>query len=212
MARKFTKISKEAFKSMQINAGVVLNKFDPTGTTEIQDADIICATSGGVTAECKPNFTDLGADVDNAQKNTAELMQIEDYDCTLSFTALNVTTDVIKLALGAADVSEKKVSPRMTLDPTASTGDFKDIWWVGDYSDANTGDSAGFIAIHMMKALSTGGFQIQSTDRAKGTFAFEYTAHFSMTAQDTVPFELYILVDTASGMSEGESVAVADNA
>ena len=76
MARKFTKISAKAFESMQINAGVVLNKFDPSGTTEIQDADIICATSGGVTAECKPNITDLGDDVDNCQKNTAELMQI----------------------------------------------------------------------------------------------------------------------------------------
>ena len=94
----------------------------------MQDADIICATSGDITAICKANFTDLGADVNNAQKNTAELMQIEDYDCTLAFTALNVTTDVIKLAIGAADVAEKKVAPRMNLDPTESTGDFKDIW------------------------------------------------------------------------------------
>lgn len=85
---------------MQFNAGIVVNKFDVTGETEVQDADIITATTGGITATCKANFTDLGEDVDNAQKNTAELMQIEDYDCTLAFTALNVTTDVIKLALG----------------------------------------------------------------------------------------------------------------
>lgn len=121
MARKFSKISQKAFESMQFNAGIVVNKFDVTGETEVQDADIITATTGGITATCKANFTDLGEDVDNAQKNTAELMQIEDYDCTLAFTALNVTTDVIKLALGAADVSDKKVTPRMTLDPTAST-------------------------------------------------------------------------------------------
>ena len=119
MARKFSKISQKAFESMQFNAGIVVNKFDITGETEVQDADIITATTGGITATCKANFTDLGEDVDNAQKNTAELMQIEDYDCTLAFTALNVTTDVIKLALGAADVSDKKVTPRMTLNPTA---------------------------------------------------------------------------------------------
>ena len=106
MARKFSKISQKAFESMQFNAGIVVNKFDITGETEVQDADIITATTGGITATCKANFTDLGEDVDNAQKNTAELMQIEDYDCTLAFTALNVTTDVIKLALGAADVSD----------------------------------------------------------------------------------------------------------
>lgn len=184
MARKFTKISAEAFKSMQINAGVVLNKFDPSGTTEIQDADIICATSGGVTAECKPNITDLGDDVDNCQKNTAELMQIEDYDCTLAFTALNVTTDVIKLALGAADVSDKKVTPRMTLDPTASTGDFKDIWWVGDTIDG------GFVAVKLMNALSTGGLSLKTTDKGKGNLSVTLTG-CPRLGSDTVPMEWY---------------------
>ena len=184
MARKFTKISKEAFKSMQINAGVVLNKFDPTGTTEIQDADIICATSGGVTAECKPNITDLGDDVDNCQKNTAELMQIEDYDCTLSFTALNVTTDVIKLALGAADVAEKKVTPRMTLDPTESTGDFKDIWWVGDTIEG------GFVAVKLMNALSTGGLTLKTNDKGKGNISVTLTG-CPRLGSDTVPMEWY---------------------
>ena len=184
MARKFTKISAKAFESMQINAGVVLNKFDPSGTTEIQDADIICATSGGVTAECKPNITDLGDDVDNCQKNTAELMQIEDYDCTLAFTALNVTTDVIKLALGAADVSDKKVTPRMTLNPTASTGDFKDIWWVGDTIDG------GFVAVKLMNALSTGGLTLKTTDKGKGNISVTLTG-CPRLGSDTVPMEWY---------------------
>lgn len=184
MARKFSKISPKAFESMQINAGVVLNTFDPTGTTEIKDADIICATSGGVTAECKPNITDLGDDVDNCQKNTAELMQIEDYDCTLAFTALNVTTDVIKLALGAADVSEKKVTPRMTLDPTASTGDFKDIWWVGDTIDG------GFVAVKLMNALSTGGLSLKTADKGKGNIAVTLTG-CPRLGSDVVPMEFY---------------------
>lgn len=184
MARKFSKISQKAFESMQINAGVVLNKFDPSGTTEIQDADIICATSGGITATCKPNFTDLGADVDNAQKNTAELMQIEDYDCTLAFTALNVTTDVIKLALGAADVSDKKVTPRMTLNPTASIGDFKDIWFVGDTIDD------GFVAVRLMNALSTGGLTLKTTDKGKGNIAVALTG-CPRLGSDTVPMEWY---------------------
>lgn len=184
MARKFSKISQKAFESMQINAGVVLNDFDPSGTTEIQDADIICATSGGITATCKANFTDLGADVDNAQKNTAELMQIEDYECTLAFTALNVTTDVIKMALGAADVSEKKVTPRMTLNPTASTGDFKDIWFVGDTIDD------GFVAVRLMNALSTGGLTLKTTDKGKGNIAVTLTG-CPRLGSDVVPMEWY---------------------
>ena len=184
MARKFTKISKEAFKSMQINAGVVLNKFDPTGTTEIKDADIICATTGDITAICKANFNDLGAGVNNAKKNTAELMQIEDYDCTLAFTALNVTTDVIKLAIGAADVAEKKVTPRMTLDPTESTGEFKDIWWVGDTIEG------GYVAVRLMNALSTGGLTLKTTDKGKGNISVTLTG-CPRLGSDTVPMEWY---------------------
>lgn len=122
--------------------------------------------------------------MDNAQKNTAELMQIEDYDCTLAFTALNATTDVIKLALGAADVAEKKVTPRMTLDPTESTGDFKDIWWVGDTIDG------GYVAVRLMNALSTGGLTLKTTDKGKGNIAVTLTG-CPRLGSDVVPMEWY---------------------
>ena len=184
MARKFTKITQDAFKSMQFNAGIVLNKFDPDGSTEVQDADIICATSGGVTAECKPNYKDLGEDVDNVQKNTAELMIIEDYDCTMAFTALNATADVIKMALGAADVDGKKIAPRMTLDPTKSTGDFKDVWWAGDTLDG------GMVAVRLMDAISTGGMSLKTTDKGKGNIAVSLTG-CPRLGSDTVPMEWY---------------------
>jgi hypothetical protein len=75
--------------------------------------------------------------------------------------------------------------------------DFEDIWLVGDYSDKNGPTNGGYIAIHMMDTLSTGGFQLQTADKAKGQFAFEFTAHFSMDAQDTVPFEIYVHPGTA---------------
>ena len=93
---------------------------------------------------------------------------------------------------GAADIDANDathVIPRRDVLKT----DFKDLWFVGDYSDVNNGDNAGFIAIHMMNTLSTGGFQLQSTDKAKGNFAYEFTAHFSMDAQDVVPYEIYIV-------------------
>jgi hypothetical protein len=50
----------------------------------------------------------------------------------------------------------------------------------------------------MMNVLNTAGFEIKSTDRAKGQFAFEYTAHYSMEDQDKVPFELYIKQGSSS--------------
>lgn len=86
-----------------------------------------------------------------------------------------------------------KVVPRRDLD----SADFKDIWLVGDYSDKNGATNGGFIAIRLMNALSTGGFQLKTADKGKGQMAFEYTAHYSISKQDVVPYELYIKAGTA---------------
>ena len=51
--------------------------------------------------------------------------------------------------------------------------------------------------MHLINALSTGGFQIQSTDKAKGQFAFSFTGHYSMDDQSRVPFEIFVKAGTA---------------
>lgn len=89
--------------------------------------------------------------------------------------------------------SAEKITPRPDLD----ISDFKDLWWVGDYSDLNGATNGGFCAIKLMNALSTGGFQIKSGDKAKGQFGFEYTAHYSNASADTVPFEIYVKIGEA---------------
>lgn len=70
--------------------------------------------------------------------------------------------------------------------------DFTDLWLLCDYSDKHGTTSGGFCAIHMLNTLSTGGFSLQTGDKKKGQMSFEYTAHYSITAQDTVPCEVYI--------------------
>ena len=74
--------------------------------------------------------------------------------------------------------------------------DFQDVWWVGDYSTKTGEKNGGYCAIHMMNGLNTGGFQIQSTDKAKGQFAFEFTGHFSISDVSEVPYEVFIKAGT----------------
>ena len=183
---KFTRIPTDTFKKLQLNAGIMARSFD-VETGEVAEENLVGATSGGVSFTATQTFRDDGADIDNAPKNTKELKRLDTWDITMSGTFLTVDTVLGRDLVAAADVSENKITPRNTL----STEDFKDLWWIGDYSDDN-GESGGFIAIHMMNALSTGGFSLQSGDRSKGQFAFSYTAHYSINAQDTVPFEIYI--------------------
>lgn len=191
---KFTQIPTNTFKELQLNAGILTSTFTPaTGTVEANN--LLGATSGGINFTATPSYTDLGDDIDNCPKNMMELKKLESWEAKMSGTFLTVNTAQAKSLLAAADIGGSdttKVTPRNDVALT----DFDDIWWIGDYSDKNGATNGGYIAIHMMNALSTGGFQIQSGDKAKGQFAFEYTAHYSMNAADTVPFEIYIKAGT----------------
>ena len=191
---KYTKIPETTFKNIQLNAGVLLSDFNPK-TATVANESIIGATTGGVNFTATPTFSDYGEDIDNCPKNMKELKKLDSWEAKCSGTFVTIDTAVAKSLIGAADIGQSdttKVTPRNDL----AQADFSDIWIVGDYSDKNGDTNGGFVAIHMMNALSTGGFQIKTADKAKGQFAFEYTAHYSMSAQDTVPFEVYVKAGT----------------
>lgn len=189
---KYTKIPETTFQNLQLNAGVLLSAFNPESAT-VANESIIGATTGGVNFTATPTFSDYGEDIDNCPKNMMELKKLDSWEISMSGTYVTVDANAVKSLVGAADVSGNKITPRNDV----LLSDFTDIWWVGDYSDKNGETNGGFVAIHMMNALSTGGFAIQSSDNGKGNFAFTYTAHYSMSAQDTVPFEVYVKAGTA---------------
>ena len=192
---KFTKIPSDAFQKLQINAGILTTDFTPA-TGEMGASGQIGATTGGVNFTATPTYTDFGEDIDNCPKNMKELKKLESWEATISGTFINADTAIAKRLIGAADISVSdttKVTPRNDL----ADSDFENIWLVGDYSDKNGEANGGFIAIKLINALSTGGFQLQTADKAKGQFAFTFTGHYSMDAQDTPPFEIYIKSGTA---------------
>lgn len=193
MAQKFTKVPEDTFEKLQLNAGILVDTFTPaTGTI----GNILGATTGGINFASNPEFTDFGEDVDNVPNNMKELKHLVGFDPQMGGTFLTCSPSLAKSLVGAADIAtgdSTKVVPRATL----LAADFDDVWWIGDYSDVNTGDNAGFIAIHLINALNTAGFQIQSTKDEKGQLAFEYHGHYSIEDQDTVPFEIYVKAGTA---------------
>ena len=191
---KYTKIPETTFQNIQLNAGVLLSAFNPESAT-VANESIIGATTGGVNFTATPTFSDYGEDIDNCPKNMMELKKLDSWEISMSGTYVTVDANAVKSLVGAADVSGNKITPRNDV----LLSDFTDVWWVGDYSDKNGETNGGFVAIHMMNALSTGGFAIQTSDNGKGNFAFTYTAHYSMDAQDTVPFEVYVKAGTAEG-------------
>ena len=194
---KYTKIPTDTFKNLQLNAGVLLKSFDVDTQTMAADS-IVGATSGGVSFTAVPSFIDFGEDIDNCPKNMKEMKKLDSWEAKMSGTFASVSKSLAKTLVGAADLSGSKIAPRNDL----SDADFTDLWWVGDYSEVNEDGTstgkAGFIAIHLLNSLSTGGFSIQSSDKGKGQFEFEFTGHYSMEDQDKVPFEVYVQEGTAA--------------
>lgn len=186
--QKYTKVPADTFEKLQLNAGIMVDTFTPA-TGEI--GNILGATTGGINFTTNPEFTDFGEDIDNVPNNTKELKHLNQFDPTMSGTFLTCTPALAKSLVGAADIDgtdATKVVPRAEL----LASDFEEVWWIGDYSDVNTGNNAGFLAIRLMNALNTAGFQIQSTKNEKGQLAFEYHGHYSIEDQETVPFEIYV--------------------
>ena len=195
---KFTQIPTNTFATLQLNAGILLKGatgFNPA-TGAITAANILGATSGGINVTCIPEYIDFGEDVDNCPKNMMELKKLDNWECKISGSFVTVSTSLVRMMLGAADIDgtdTTKVTPRIDLDQS----DFEDVWFVGDYSDKNGANNGGFVAIHLLNALSTGGFSMQTADKEKGQFEVEFTGHVSIEAQEVVPMEFYVKAGTA---------------
>lgn len=188
---RYTKIPTDTFEKLQINAGFITTSFVPsTGV-----ASPYFATTGGISFATNPEYTDFGEDVDNCPKNTKELKRLTAVDPVLSGTAVSVDDAIVQKLIGAAAIDSTTTSGVSKITPSMSlaSADFTDIWFVGDYSDDNSESTGGGIAIHLINALNTTGFQLTTTDKGKGQFAFEFHGHFSVSAQTTLPYEVYIL-------------------
>lgn len=181
---RFTVIPQDTFNALQMDAGVLLKRFNPAAPAAPADEDIVCATTGGVNPSCVPTFSDLGSDVDNVPVNMKELKHLDSWACALSTTSLGTSPELIRMSLGCADIDENnnyKIIPRANLKQT----DFTDLWWVGDRADG------GLVAVRIKNALSTGGFSLQTTKNGKGQIALTITGHVSINAQSEVPMEFY---------------------
>ena len=105
----------------------------------------------------------------------------------------NPVTSSIASYYEVTAATPSKIVPVTTL----SASDFSDVWWVGDYSDVNSGSNPGFIAVHLINALNVNGFQLQSNNKNKGAFSVSFVGHTTAAAPDTVPFEIYIVEGVA---------------
>lgn len=224
---RFTKIRPDTFERLQLNAGILIGDtpkhYLKDGESQEDDGkhifdsakdlmnstwnDVLGSTTGGVTFEATPTFTDFGEDIDNCPKNMKELKRVDSWDVTFSGSFVMLDPSLAGRLMGSAQIAESvadtddmddedpgqtiekgvRVRP-LNLDQSA----FFNLWWIGDYGSDNDDETGGYLVLHMWNALSTGGFHFKSADNEKGTFDFEFTGHYDMDKQDRIPFDLYI--------------------
>lgn len=190
---KYTQIPNDTFQHLVLNAGILVDEFTPADGTI---GNLLGATTGGITFNANPTYSDWGEDIDNCPNNMMELKRLDGYDPVMSGTFLTVTGSSLESLVGSATKTSTSGVDKVVPNNELSTTDFKEVWWIGDYSDKNTGATAGFMAIHLLNALNQTSLQITTTKNGKGQLAFEYHGHYSLNAQDTVPFEIYLKAGT----------------
>lgn len=192
MGMAFTKVNIDAADHLGFGAGLLCTGFDPaTGAV----TGIFGATTGGITFNPNPEYTDFAEDVDQLPNNLMEFKRITAWDPVLSGNLIELRPITAKHLAGAADLNA--TTGKITVRDILKTSDFiPEVWWVGDYTNANKNGpapaKAGFIAIKLMNVLNTTGLQISGTKGEKQQYAFEFHGHYTILDQDTVPYEIYI--------------------
>ena len=188
MARRYYEVKKDTFDGLVTESGLLLKNLNleavEAGEAGFTDEDIICATTGGISVQDTTEWQDLGEDVDNCPVNMKEFKIMTSRSASISTSALSMTPESLRLALGAADISDdgKMVVPRTSLDQDK---DFQTIYWVSDKANG------GAVVAVLTNALSTGGMTVQTGKATKATLALTLTGHISINAQDVAPLTFY---------------------
>ena len=196
---KASRITNDAAKKMQVNAGILVKNFNVTTPVEPSDENILFDTTGDFGFTSQPTVSNFFEGVNNARTDLKEGLQIDGWTNTLTITSLSMTTETLKASLGAADVgTDGGVRGRMEFKDE----DFQTLVWLGDMADANK-----LFAIVLDNAVSTSGIGFTATNRGKGGISITFTAYGTLEDQERVPMAFYILTKTpttSAGNSAGD--------
>lgn len=178
-------IPADTFSNLAKGAGMLAKTFTPSAPATLEPTNILCATNGGVHITCAPTIVDHADGIDNAKTGMLEMQEVTMYEVTMEFTAVSVTTDMLKMAIGkVAAESDGKVLPS---HGTLTADDVTDLWFIVPQTEKKV------FAACIKNAFSTGGLDFQSENEGNGSLSMSLKGMYKMDAQDTVPLECYVI-------------------
>ena len=221
-------IRSDAFKNLQLNAGIFLIDFDHSAISDA--AALKTAIAAAVTAETNILGVTRGGgsftvtretrtpEVDGMRYPFKGSDFVDSADAYLSGTLLEVNASNFRRLLGTGDVNtsgeKTTVTMRTAIDPEQ---DYIDkLCWIGDLANG------GLILIELDNAFNTSDFSLTFTDKGEGTMTFEFHARQSEVMDyDNAPFRVIffdktgeigsITVTSAAGTNVGETALTTTN-
>lgn len=178
-------VNANTFKNLQLGEGAFLKSaYNGTALTNDQ---ILSATRGGATINIAPVYRTRV--IDGIPTNTAEARTIDSVNVTASFTALEITPELLERAAGGADYNA--ATKTLSLRHTLKTADFGDLYWVGDVSDGRR------VQITFKNALNTNGIQLRTQQNNEGELSMNFEGNYGVADLDTPPVTIQFFDVTA---------------
>lgn len=185
---KFTGLTADTGKHLQLDAGCLLKNFDITKTFETQKANIIGATAGGGSFAAAPTIRNI--DLDGKKGDVAGFDVLDGWTAALTANVKELTAENLKMFLGAADISAPKspegytqISPRNEIQVEDYV---KNVAWVGRLSGSQKP-----LIIVLDNAISTNGLSLTFADKSEATPTMTLTARYDPANLEKVPFAIY---------------------
>lgn len=179
-------IPTDTFENLAKGAGMVTKTFTPESPATLEPTNILCATSGGVKLSCVPTIVDHADGIDNAKLGLLEMQEVTMYEATMEFSAVSITDEMLKIAMGKAEISGTKILPK---HGTLAKENVSDLWYIVPQTDKK------IFAACLKNSFSTGGLSFQSNNEGNGSIEISLKGMYAMDSQDTPPLECYVITE-----------------
>ncbi len=191
-----TSLRKNTYQHLQLGAGLFLKDFHweeaetPEALKEmiadaiLAETNILGATRGGGTFQCKPEVRRIDADGARYADKSATVNDC--WTVKLTGTMLEITPEGFASALMGAEVTrEGGITILRTRTDLTDNSFIPRLCWVGD-------TSRGFVLIELENALNIAGATFSFADKGEGTLPFEYQAHTDGD-EEYAPFKIVFM-------------------
>ncbi len=190
MSKTYSGFTAKTSERLLLDAGAFFKNFDAatdTFDTAVTAGKLIGATRGGGEFKAAPTIRRI--EVDGVKGAAKGLEAIDEWVVTLMANVLELSEDVLKLALVSADVDTTTnedyniISARNYFD----LADYiENVTWVGKLSG-----SGKPVIIQVFNAINTNGLTAAMQDKNEGVVQMIFTGHYDQASLDSPPFKIF---------------------